>query len=182
MRFIALLAAGIALSLPAMAEAPKLAGGPAEQAAPTVLPGHEPGIYRFGATYSSFGARSAAACQSACTTQNACFAWSYLVGTGDAHARCELKRSGGQIERNPTATSGYSPTKERQRPPVRVIKQTQIAMLTDGSRVYPPGTVVTSRPIPLGDSPTITHTLRKPRYPMSPTSPSAKKSLRGTEK
>ncbi len=179
MRFIALLAAGIALSLPAIADTHELAGAATGKKAATVLPGHELGIYRFGATFSSFESYSAVACQTACRTNDACFAWSYLVGAGNTNARCELKRSGGQVERNPMATSGYSPTKERQRSAVRILYHSQKTDVKTGEGKTKAGTIVLSRPVPLGASPTVTHTLRmKAPDAVTPTSPSAKSELR----
>lgn len=182
MRFIALLAAGITLSLSAMADTHELAGSATEKAA-TVLPGHEPGIYRFGATFSSFESYSAVSCQSACRTNDACYSWSYMAGAGNANARCELKRSGGQIERNPLATSGYSPTKERQRLAGHLVQHSPKTVVTVRQMKVPAGTIVTSRPVPLGASPSVTHTLRmKTPFTDAPTSPSAKSKIRGTEK
>jgi len=84
----------------------------AEAVAAPAPVGYEQGIYRFGATYSVTPSEDALSCQSACADNDMCKAWSFVAIVGETPARCELKRGGGKLERNPAATSGYSPTHE----------------------------------------------------------------------
>lgn len=163
MRLITVLAAAGLFALPAFADS----HGPKPLAAPSVkdepappTPGHEFGFYRFGATYRTVESSSAEACQATCGADKACYAWSYVRGAYSVHARCELKRSGGRAERNPAAVSGFSPMKEHQHQPVRVIMKGP-RQLSGAPGEVPAGTVVTSQAVPLGATPTITY---KPRY------------------
>ena len=84
----------------------------AEAVAGPAVVGYEQGFYRFGATYSVTPSEDALSCQSACADNDMCKAWSFVAIVGETPARCELKRGGGKLERNPAATSGYSPTHE----------------------------------------------------------------------
>ncbi|KCZ58880.1 PAN domain-containing protein [Hyphomonas chukchiensis] len=110
MRHIKLLALAACLVAPAFAEAPMSLKAEAV-AAPTPV-GYEQGFYRFGATYSVMPSEDALSCQSACADNDMCKAWSFVETVGETPARCELKRGGGRLERNPAATSGFSPTHE----------------------------------------------------------------------
>ncbi|MEH6694766.1 MAG: PAN domain-containing protein [Hyphomonas sp.] len=110
MRHIRLLALAACLAMPAFAEAPMSLK--AEAVAAPAPVGYEQGIYRFGATYSVTPSEDALSCQSACADNDMCKAWSFVAIVGETPARCELKRGGGKLERNPAATSGYSPTHE----------------------------------------------------------------------
>ena len=105
-----ILAIAACLVAPAFADAPMSLK--ADAVATPAPVGHEPGLYRFGATYSVVASDDALSCQAACADDAVCLAWSFVSATGDAGAWCELKRSGGQIERNPMATSGFSPRHE----------------------------------------------------------------------
>ena len=105
-----MLAIAACLVAPAFADAPMSLKADAV-AAPAPV-GHEQGLYRFGATYSVVPAEDALGCQTACADDSACLAWSFVSAAGDADAWCELKRSGGQIEHNPMAVSGFSPRHE----------------------------------------------------------------------
>jgi hypothetical protein len=105
-----ILAIAACLVAPAFADAPMSLK--ADAVATPAPVGHEPGLYRFGATYSVVASDDAPSCQTACADDAVCLAWSFVAATGDAGAWCELKRSGGQIERNPMATSGFSPRHE----------------------------------------------------------------------
>lgn len=110
MRHITLLALAACLVAPAFAEAPmSLKADAVAEPAPV---GYEQGLYRFGATYSVTPSDDALSCQSACADNDMCKAWSFVETVGEAPARCELKRGGGRLERNPAATSGFSPTHE----------------------------------------------------------------------
>ena len=101
-----MLAIAACLVAPAFADAPmSLKADAVAEPAPV---GHEQGLYRFGATYRVTPSEDASSCQTACAIDPVCFAWSFVSEAGDADAWCELKRSGGQIERNPMATSGFS--------------------------------------------------------------------------
>ncbi|MEZ5947087.1 MAG: PAN domain-containing protein [Hyphomonas sp.] len=103
------LAAFAALALiaaPALADSPS--AKPEKPVERPAVPGQEQGIYRFGATYSVLRTGSASACQSSCAADGQCFAWSFVEVSGEAAARCELKRGGGRVERNMLATSGIS--------------------------------------------------------------------------
>mgnify|MGYP001258877472 CR=1 FL=1 len=106
MRLVPALFAAAGLAAMAFADTPDAKPGPESEV--TYLPGQEPGIYRFGATYSVQPADSASACQAACNGEPACFAWSHVEAAGDGHARCELKRGGGRASPNLLATSGIS--------------------------------------------------------------------------
>jgi hypothetical protein len=105
-----MLAIAACLVVPAFADAPMSLKADAV-ATPTPV-GHEPGLYRFGATYRVMPSEDALSCQTACADDAVCLAWSHVSAAGDAGAWCELKRSGGQIEHNPIATSGFSPRHE----------------------------------------------------------------------
>ena len=72
----------------------------------------EPGIYRFGATYRVLNGGDADFCQTICTQDNRCIAWSHMEGLTEDGAYCELKRGGGRVELHPLATSGISPRHE----------------------------------------------------------------------
>ncbi|KCZ93745.1 PAN domain-containing protein [Hyphomonas johnsonii] len=108
MRHTWMLAIAACFAAPALADAPTLKAD-AVAAKPV---GYEQGLYRFGATYSVTDLDSALSCQTACADDEVCKAWSFIDAAGDSDARCELKRSGGRLERNPTATSGISPRHE----------------------------------------------------------------------
>ncbi|KDA03147.1 PAN domain-containing protein [Hyphomonas oceanitis] len=110
MRHIRMLALAACLVAPAFAEAPMSLKADAV-AAPAPV-GYEQGLYRFGATYSVMPSEDALSCQSACADNDMCKAWSFVAIVGETPARCELKRGGGRLERNPAATSGFSPTHE----------------------------------------------------------------------
>jgi PAN domain len=105
-----MLAIAACLVAPAFADAPMSLKADAV-AAPAPV-GHEQGLYRFGATYNVIPSEDALSCQTACAEDAVCLAWSFVSAAGDAGAWCELKRSGGQIEHNPMATSGFSPRHE----------------------------------------------------------------------
>lgn len=105
-----MLAIAACLVAPALADAPMSLKADAVAEPATV--GYEQGLYRFGATYSVVPSEDAMSCQTACAKDAVCVAWSFVSAAGDADAWCELKRSGGQIERNPMATSGFSPRHE----------------------------------------------------------------------
>lgn len=163
MRFFTVLAAASLFALPAIADShgPKpLAAPSVKTEAPAPTPGHELGLYRFGSTYRTVESASPEACQALCGSDKACYAWSHVRAAYSVHARCELKRSGGRVEKNPAATSGYSPMKEQQHQPVRVMMKAPRDLA--GARVKAAsGTIVTSQAVPLGSTPTITY---KPRY------------------
>ena len=110
MRLFPALLLAACFSLPVMADS--LEAEPASSEAIQATPGQQPGIYRFGATYSVTPSEDALSCQSACADNEMCKAWSFVAIVGETPARCELKRGGGKLERNPAATSGYSPTHE----------------------------------------------------------------------
>ena len=105
-----MLAIAACLVAPAFADAPMSLK--ADAVAPPAPVGHEQGLYRFGATYNVMPSEDALSCQTACADDAVCLAWSFVSAAGDADAWCELKRSGGQIEHNPMATSGFSPRHE----------------------------------------------------------------------
>ena len=89
--------------------APLEATGSGAMLEPVSLPaGHEPNVYRFGATYSVVDSASALACAAACDDDLSCKAWSYVDTYGASPARCELKRGQGRKEENPLATSGIA--------------------------------------------------------------------------
>ncbi|ABI77723.1 conserved domain protein [Hyphomonas neptunium ATCC 15444] len=71
-------------------------------------PGHEPNVYRFGATYAVVSSVSSLACEAACDDDLSCKAWSFVDTYGASPARCELKRGQGRKEENPLATSGIA--------------------------------------------------------------------------
>ena len=104
MRLVPLLALAL-LAAPAYAEHPSIKPEKTEP-----VKGQEPGIYRFGATYSIIAGETASACQTSCADDAQCVAWSYVATFEGADARCELKRGGGKARTNPLATSGVSPT------------------------------------------------------------------------
>ncbi|MCA8901305.1 MAG: PAN domain-containing protein [Hyphomonas sp.] len=105
MRLAALLALAL-FAAPALADSPDAKPEKAKER--PVVPGQEAGIYRFGATYSVLTGDTAGTCQQACSDDGACFAWSFVEGSGDGAARCELKRGGGRVSPDPLATSGIS--------------------------------------------------------------------------
>jgi len=106
MRLVPALLIAACVALPSLADSPD--SKPVAKAETEHVPGQEPGVYRYGATYSYNFMDSAAACQNACNEETACFAWSYVEGLSESNSRCELKRSGGRVERNALATSGIS--------------------------------------------------------------------------
>ena len=110
MRLSWMLAIAACLAAPAFADAPMSLKADAMAAPETV--GAEPGLYRFGATYSVIPSDGVSSCQAACADDARCVAWSHVATTGEHDAWCELKRGGGRIEHNPLATSGISPRHE----------------------------------------------------------------------
>jgi hypothetical protein len=113
MRLAPLLAPACALALiaaPAAADAPsRKPEKPTEQAAPT---GQEPGIYRFGATYSVLPGDTPTACQASCAADEMCLAWSHVAAIDGGEGRCELKRGGGHVRKDLLSVSGISPRHE----------------------------------------------------------------------
>jgi len=107
MRLVPLLALAL-MAVPAFADSPGIK--PAKPAEITVPKGEEPGVYRFGATYSVLPGDTASACKASCANDGMCIAWSYVATFEGDDARCELKRGGGRARLDPLATSGVSPT------------------------------------------------------------------------
>jgi hypothetical protein len=110
MRHSWMLAIAACLVAPAFADAPMSLK--ADAVATPEIVGAEPGLYRFGATYSVTPSKDALSCQRACADDAICVAWSHVATTGEYDAWCELKRGGGRVEHNPLATSGISPRHE----------------------------------------------------------------------
>ncbi|MFH1517536.1 MAG: PAN domain-containing protein, partial [Pseudomonadota bacterium] len=95
MRLSWMLAIAACLVAPAFADAPMSLKADAMAAPETV--GAEPGLYRFGATYSVIPSDGVSSCQAACADDARCVAWSHVATTGEHDAWCELKRGGGRI-------------------------------------------------------------------------------------
>jgi len=70
----------------------------------------EENTYRYGGTYSTVGAGSAASCAALCNQDQTCMAWSFQRATeGLGEASCELKSTIGRSISNPLMTSGINP-------------------------------------------------------------------------
>lgn len=71
---------------------------------------NEPNTYRYGATYNTVGAASAASCAAICAQDRVCKAWSFQKSTRAlGPAKCELQGTIGPAVNNPLMISGINP-------------------------------------------------------------------------